>query len=265
MAPAPSPAPPAPPLTTSTLAVDVTDGLVAAHAAFVASIGAVDVGAAARVSLVVAAQLPAMWGLILDPARGLSFMRVSHVAHDVSVDGDLGAVVGGDRVVTDASVVGIADGPTGDLVTILLQSRTGAGAPLLSTRCTLLRREPRRRGQDLTATPPTLSTTTPTQTASLKTTLPMSQAWAAASGDGNPIFVDDEAALLAGLPGPIFGTAPVFMMALVAAKLPRRLGLTFRRPVVVGDDVVVRNDGAGIIVNVASEDAIAFGNVGGAA
>jgi acyl dehydratase len=216
--------------------------------------------AAAAASCLVAAQLPALWGVLLDPARGLSFMRMAHIAHDVEFS-DVDVVVG-DVISTTAAVDSISDGPTGDIVVIALHTTNQRDERLLRSRCTVLRREPRRRGEDLTTTPPSLSTTTPpTTTTTMNTTAAIAQTWAEASGDPNPINVDDEAAILAGLPGPVFGTTTVFMMVMAALGMPRHLALTYRRPVVVGDDVVIRSDGIGVVVDAGGEGAVAYGAV----
>ncbi len=92
--------------------------------------------------------------------------------------------------------------------------------------------------------------------------------YAAASGDDNPIHLDDEAARAAGLPGVVVHGMAVLALALDAAvrhaggAMPKEVGAQFGRPVLPGDELTVTTwPGEGEDVVVGLRAATAAGTV----
>ena len=176
-------------------------------------------------------------------------------------------LVPGRRLVTFAEAYGIRSGRMGTRFTMRVVSADEAGEPVVEQFATMLIRgvEP---GGDGGQAPPSHAFPAEAKAAKLATvtsTVDTDQAlrYAEASGDRNPIHVDDVAAKAVGLPGVILhgmctmGLCGRDVVDEVAGGDPnrlRRLAVRFYRPVFPGNDLVTAmyDAGAGVVAFEAS-------------
>jgi len=160
-------------------------------------------------------------------------------------------LVPGQRLVTWAEAYGMRAGRMGTRFTMRVVSHDEAGAPVIEQFATMLIRSAEA-GAD--GGPPAPDHAMPSGARSAKVAevtarIDSDQAvrYAAASGDANPIHVDDEAARAVGLPGVILhgmctmALCSQAVVGAVAADDPlrlRRLAVRFYRPVFPGNDLV---------------------------
>jgi hypothetical protein len=208
--------------------------------------------------------LPVLGALLVDPTIGLSMMRLAHGAHrlDVRRVPDVG-----EALETTATLAAIRPDPLGELLDVQLTTRSG-GDIVIDATATLLLRGPRRR--DGLVPPDALVATSPAGAViAIATDVPIGAALAAALGDHNPIFVDDDAARQAGLPGPVLPHLGVLARAASAIGRPvRHLRGRFVRPALVGDTLRVTHWSVedGVAFRVENQEAVVIiddGHLGG--
>jgi acyl dehydratase len=176
-------------------------------------------------------------------------------------------LVPGRRLVTYAEAYGIRSGRMGTRFTMRVASADEAGEPVVEQFATMLIRGIEAGDDGGEAPPPHAfpAEAKAAKLASVTSTVDLDQAlrYAEASGDRNPIHVDDDAARAVGLPGAILHG--MCTMALCARDIVdelaggdptrlRRLAVRFYRPVFPGNDLVTTmyDAGAAIAFEVAS-------------
>lgn len=181
--------------------------------------------------------LPVLGALLVDPAIGLSMMRLAHVAHAVDV---VRRPAVGDVLQTTATLTAIRPDALGELLDVRLETRAAADSVVVvDATATLLLRGPRRR--DGIATPDAPAAAAPVgAVVVIDVDAAAGAAMVSALGDHNPIYVDDDAAAQAGLPGPVLPNLGVLARAAsVIAGPVRQLRGRFVRPALVGDTLRV--------------------------
>jgi acyl dehydratase len=167
-------------------------------------------------------------------------------------------LVPGRRLVTFAEAYGVRSGRMGTRFTMRVVSADEAGAPVIEQFATMVIRGIEA-GDDGGSVPPPHAFPAEAKAAklaSVSSTIDVDQAlrYAEASGDRNPIHVDDEAARAVGLPGVILhgmctmalcGRDVVDELAGGDPTRLRRLAVRFFRPVFPGNDLVTTMYGAG--------------------
>ncbi|HEX2118379.1 MAG TPA: MaoC/PaaZ C-terminal domain-containing protein [Acidimicrobiales bacterium] len=163
----------------------------------------------------------------------------------------LQALVPGRTLVTSAEAYSLRSGRMGTRFTMRVSSADGAGQPVVEQFATMLIRgiEP---GEDGGPTPPSHAFPAEAKSAKVaeiasKVDVDQALRYAEASGDRNPIHLDDGAAKAVGLPGVILhgmctmalcGRALVDELAGGDPTRLRRLAVRFYRPVFPGNDLV---------------------------
>jgi acyl dehydratase len=192
---------------------------------------------------VVATWIPLL-SAITDPELHADLLRLLHTRQEMEF---LAPIRPRDQIVTTATIATIVDAPGGESMTVELSAAANqTGAPVNRTRFTVLirgRRVPEARGA-----PADESARGAAPLAVVTQTIDRDQTfrYAEASGDRNPIHVDENVAKLAGLPGII--VHGLCTMAFVARALIeqvcagdplrlKRLALNFSRPVFPGDAI----------------------------
>jgi acyl dehydratase len=189
---------------------------------------------------------------ISDPELHVDLMRLLHRSQDMRF---FAPIRPEDRISASATIVSIETGTAGEIITIGLESSNQQSQMVSQTRFTALIRGRRERDQ------PGQMDSSGTMTGSREPVLTVSQSidrdqtvrYANASGDRNPIHLDNAAARMAGLPGIIVHglctmafTSKVIIDHLCGgnpARL-RRLAVSFSRPVFPGDIIttIVRRE-----------------------
>lgn len=170
--------------------------------------------------------------------------RVVHGQQDLFFHG---AVPVGDRVAVRAAVVGLHGKRSGTVATIQVQTRDAGGELLNEQYVTeFYRGVPTELavGTAAPALPAEPPTGEPVRTVPYPLPADLPRRYADASGDHNPIHLDDEAARAAGLPGVIVhGLASLAIAghtALPASAAVSRLSCRFTRPIAPGDTLTTR-------------------------
>ncbi|SRR5579885_2744538 len=200
---------------------------------------------------------PPMFGVVVswmsvinavgDPELGADLLRLLHAEQDMEF---LAPLRPGDDITTVARVASIEALPGGESMTLEMNSRDRAGAPVLRTLFGIFIRSGRRdRGATTRAERPGV----PAGDAVLSITQTIDRdqtfRYAEASGDRNPIHVDENVAKMAGLPGIIVHGLCTMAFASRAiieglcggdtARL-KRLRVQFSRPVFPGQSITTK-------------------------
>jgi acyl dehydratase len=186
-------------------------------------------------------------GAVGDPALGADLLRLLHAEQDMEF---LAPLRPGDEITTVARVASIEARPGGEATALELNSRNRAGAPVLRTVFGIFIRAARR---DRSATGRAERPVSPSGDSMLavEQTIDRDQTfrYAEASGDRNPIHVDENVAKMAGLPGIVVHglctmafTSKVMIDGLCGGDPVRlrRLRVQFSRPVFPGQSITTR-------------------------
>ncbi len=186
--------------------------------------------------------LPALGAVLFDPLLGVDMMRLLHGEHDVRFGAP---VVAGDAITSVATIEGIDRKAAGELLDVRITSKNGHGVVVADAVASIFIRGPRQRDPRTVDAPagPDPFLALPTRFhADVVVAADQALRYANASGDHNPIHLDEEAARQAGLPGCILHglctMAFVFNAVAEAAggsDKVRRLKVRFARPVLLGD------------------------------
>ena len=186
-------------------------------------------------------------GAVGDPELGADLLRLLHAEQDMEF---LSPLRPGDEITTVARVASIEARPGGEAMTLALDSHNRAGAPVLRTLFGIFIRAARR---DRSAAGRTERPVSPSGDPMLtvEQTIDRDQTfrYAEASGDRNPIHVDENVAKMAGLPGIVVHglctmafTSRVMIDRLCGGDPVRlkRLRVQFSRPVFPGQSITTR-------------------------
>ena len=186
-------------------------------------------------------------GAVGDPELGADLLRLLHAEQDMEFIAPLRP---GDEITTVARVASIEARPGGEAMTLELNARDRADAPVLRTLFGILIRAARRDRAAAGRTerpmsPPGAPMLTVEQTIDRDQTF----RYAEASGDRNPIHVDENVAKMAGLPGIVvhglctMAFASKVMIDGLCGGDPvrlKRLRVQFSRPVFPGQSITTR-------------------------
>lgn len=198
----------------------------------------------------VAYSFGALTAPILDGDLGADLMRLVHGEQDMRF---LRPVRAGDVIRSTAKIESIEEKSSGELLVVGIDSVNQRGEAVLRIESGLFIRGSRRKGkvaeerqaradagEAFEAQPPLFQATQ-------RVAADQSLRYAEASGDRNPIHVDDEVAKMAGLPGVILHG--LCTMAFVHNTLVRhergdpsriaRLAVRFSKPVLMGDELTI--------------------------
>lgn len=195
----------------------------------------------------VAATWMSVVGTVGDPVLGADLLRLLHAEQDMEFIAPLRP---GDEITTVAKVASIEARPGGEAMTLELNARNRADAPVLRTLFGILIRATRRdraaAGRaERPVSPPGAPMLTVEQTIDRDQTF----RYAEASGDRNPIHVDENVAKMAGLPGIVvhglctMAFASKVMIDGLCGGDPvqlKRLRVQFSRPVFPGQSITTR-------------------------
>jgi len=181
--------------------------------------------------------------VISDPDLRVDLMRLLHQSQDMQF---LAPIQPDDRISASATIVSIESGTGGEIITIALDASNQQRQRVSRTLFTALIRGRRQRDTPTPASSPSHWTTSREPLLRMSQTIDQDQTvrYADASGDRNPIHLDNAVARMAGLPGIIVHgictmafTSKVMIDHLCGghpARL-RRLSVSFSRPVFPGD------------------------------
>jgi acyl dehydratase len=192
-----------------------------------------------------------MWmsvvGAVSDPKLGADLLRLLHAEQDMEFIAPLRP---GDEITTVAKVASIEARPGGEAMALELNSRSGAGAPVLRTLFGIFIRAARRdRGAAGRTERPVSPSGDPILTVEQGIDSDQAFRYAEASGDRNPIHVDENVAKMAGLPGIVvhglctMAFASRVMIDGLCAGDPvrlKRLRVQFSRPVFPGQSITTK-------------------------
>jgi acyl dehydratase len=201
--------------------------------------------------------VPPMFGVVVtwmsvvaavgDPELGADLLRLLHAEQDMEF---LAPLLPGDEITTVARVASIEARPGGEAMTLELDSRNRAGAPVLRTLFGIFIRAARRdrdaAGRGERPVPPSGD---PMLTVEQTIDHDQTFRYAEASGDRNPIHVDENVAKMAGLPGIVVHglctmafTSKVMIDGLCGGDPMRlkRLRVQFSRPVFPGQSITTK-------------------------
>ncbi|HTJ09988.1 MAG TPA: MaoC/PaaZ C-terminal domain-containing protein [Candidatus Binataceae bacterium] len=186
-------------------------------------------------------------GAVGDPALGADLLRLLHAEQDMEF---LAPLRPGDEIITIARVASIEARPGGEAMALELNSRNRAGAPVLRTLFGIFIRAARRdRSAAGRAERPVSPAGDPILSVEQAIDRDQTFRYAEASGDRNPIHVDENVAKMAGLPGIIVHglctmafTSKVMIDGLCAGDPVRlkRLRVQFSRPVFPGQSITTK-------------------------
>jgi acyl dehydratase len=207
-------------------------------------------GAVAPPMFGVAYSFGALGAPILDPDLGVEMMRLVHGEQDMRF---LKAVKPGDTITSTSSIAAIDQKTTGELLVIAMTSKNQHGDVVLEARSGLFIRGPRKK-ENLEGEQSDKAREEAEWQALPKlfedvvvVAADQSKRYAEASGDHNPIHLDEDVAKMAGLPSIILHG--LCTMAFVHDALVRRFGpdplcvkrlaVRFNKPVVMGDTLTI--------------------------
>jgi acyl dehydratase len=181
---------------------------------------------------------------ISDPDLRVDLLRLLHRSQDMQF---FAPIRPSDRISASASILSIESAAAGEVLTIGLEASNQRQQRVSRARFTALIRGRRERETQAQAlNPDTVVSRQPLFTVSQTIDLDQVVRYADASGDRNPIHLDESVARIAGLPGIIVHglctmamTAKVIINRLCAdnpARL-RRIAVSFSRPVFPGDTI----------------------------
>lgn len=236
-------------------AVTVTAEAAAAYAA--ATLGKDEKPIAA---LAAGAQAPPMFGVsysfgalgapLFDPDLGADMMRLVHGEQDMSFERP---VLPGDVITSTGAIEAIEQKTTGELLVVAITAKNQRGEVVMRAKSGLFIRGPRKRealegekaekANDEAA----FAALAPAFSAAVVVAADQSKRYAEASGDHNPIHLDEDVAKMAGLPSIILHG--LCTMAFVHNALVRhaggdpnavkRLAVRFNKPVLMGDTLTI--------------------------
>ncbi len=247
---------------TYTQAESITVSTEAALAYAAATVG---VGGQTLTAYVDGSVAPPMYGVaysfgalgapILDPELGVEMMRLVHGEQEMRF---VKAVRPGDVITSKSSVFAIEPKTSGELLVVAITSQNQRGEIVLEAKSALFIRGPRKKEHlegeqaekareeaEWQALPRLFEEV-------VVVAADQSKRYAAASGDHNPIHLDDDVAKMAGLPSIILHglcTMAFVHDALVRRFGPdplcvRRLAVRFNRPVLMGDRLTIEARGS---------------------
>ncbi|MBV8357608.1 MAG: MaoC family dehydratase N-terminal domain-containing protein [Deltaproteobacteria bacterium] len=197
--------------------------------------------------------------VISDPELCVDLMRLVHRSQEMRF---FTPIRPDDRISASATIVSIESSMAGEIITIGLDASNQQCQKVSQTRFTALIRARRERETPGPARPADSMTTSREPVLTISQTIDRDQTmrYADASGDRNPIHLDNSVARMAGLPGIIVHglctmafTSKVIIDHLCGgnpARL-RRLAVSFSRPVFPGDLITTivqrENDGDGVM------------------
>lgn len=211
-----------------------------------------------------AAVAPPMYGVtytfaalgapLFDPDLQVDMMRLVHGDQDMTF---AAPVRPGDVITSMSRVLDIADKTSGELITIGVSAKNQQGRTVLEARSGLFVRGPRKKENiaaeksERDAEEAAWSQAAPAWSATETVAADQSARYAEASGDRNPIHLDEEVAKMAGLPGIILHglCSMAFVHNACVRKLGgdpgklRRLAVRFHRPVLMGDVLTIEARG----------------------
>jgi acyl dehydratase len=186
-------------------------------------------------------------GAVGDPALGADLLRLLHADQDMEF---LAPLRPGDEIITVARVASIEARPGGEAMALELNSRSRAGAPVLRTLFGIFIRAARRdRSAAARAERPVSPTGDPVLSVAQTIDRDQTFRYAEASGDRNPIHVDENVAKMAGLPGIVVHglctmafSSKVMIDGLCGGDPVRlkRLRVQFSRPVFPGQSITTK-------------------------
>jgi acyl dehydratase len=181
--------------------------------------------------------------VLSDPELKVDLMRLLHTGQDMQF---FTPIRPDDRISASASIISVESGGAGETMAIGLDASNQCGQMVSRTRFTALIRGRRARDSAANLSFPRRSTAgrEPVLTVSQAIDPDQTVRYAEASGDRNPIHLDDAVARMAGLPGII--VHGLCTMALISKVIIsrlcdgnpgrlRRLAVSFSRPVFPGD------------------------------
>ena len=200
--------------------------------------------------------LPAIGAVLFDPVLGVDMMRLLHSEHDVRFGNP---VLADDVIVSNATIDAIETSAAGEFLMVRVTSTNTRGTMVADALARIFIRGPRQRAPRIEnaadADDPFLALPARFST-DVVVTDDQAHRYADASGDHNPIHLDEDAARQAGLPGCIlhslctmaFVHNAVTQAAAGSARV-RRLRVRFERPVLIGDTLTIdgRTNGDGTI------------------
>lgn len=211
--------------------------------------------------------LPTLGALLMEPRLGLSLIRLTQAGHAVALLNELRTDV---PYRTTATLVAANSVQLGEELVVELVTRGPSKDIVVSATASLRLRGPRRHpgavhddDEDGDDRAPPEATWRTLETGSSGADL------AAALGDHNPLYVDDDAARQAGLPERIL--PPLGVMSLVASALDadaRQARVRFRRPALATDTLRVgqwddgNGDGLRFIVQNQEDIVVLAGQIG---
>ncbi|MDP2344527.1 MAG: MaoC/PaaZ C-terminal domain-containing protein [Deltaproteobacteria bacterium] len=193
---------------------------------------------------------------VIDPELGVEMMRLVHGEQDMRF---VKAVKPGDVITSTSTIAAIDQKTTGELLVVAMTSKNQHGDVVLETKTGLFIRGPRkkealegeqaekaREEAEWQALPRVFEDV-------VVVAADQSKRYAEASGDHNPIHLDEDVAKMAGLPSIILHglcTMAFVHDALVRKFGPdplcvKRLAVRFNKPVVMGDTLTIDVRGAG--------------------
>lgn len=182
--------------------------------------------------------------VLSDPDLRVDLLRLLHKSQDMQF---LVPIRPADRISAMASIISIESGAAGETITIGLEASNQHCKPVSRTRFTALIRGRREREMPPPNFPASISLSrAPLLTVSQAIDLDQTQRYADASGDRNPIHLDEGVARMAGLPGIIvhglctMAFASKVIIQHLCENNParfRRLAVSFSRPVFPGDSL----------------------------
>jgi acyl dehydratase len=212
--------------------------------------------------------LPTLGALLIEPRLDLSLIRLAHGGHRLDVIGELQPDT---PYRTTATVAALSSGHDGNELDVELVTRGPGEAVVTVAMASIVLRSARphreRPGAD-TDTDDAI----PAEAIAMRLTCERADlpALAAALGDHNPIYVDDDAARQAGLPGVILPQLGVVSLVADALGLAvRRLRVRLKRPALATDALTLRHwmqaDGRHFVVHTEAGAVVVAGRIGDAA
>ena len=202
---------------------------------------AVDVDDTMPPMMSVAFSYPVVGAVLFDPLLGVDMMRMLHGEQEMRFHAPVKI---GDTVTTTATLASMAVARSGESLVVDIRSLNQHGHVVVDTRASLFMRGSRQRDahdrdrSDRAAEAAAFDALPAGFVSDVGVAADQARRYADASGDHNPIHLDDDVAKQAGLPGCILhGLCVMAFVHDVVARhgVVRRLSVRFNRPVLVGD------------------------------